>query len=123
MSGNSTPVFISEPIEWQLYLQFFRSRSAAVGAPPSIGFGPPPFFLRFAASSRGGLPAEYLLDSKADAVIWFSPDRTCRETVATLRDAGVWLIGVRDGGLPSIPSRNEICGENALHTILRSNIR
>lgn len=69
--------------------------------------------------TRDGLLAEYLLDSKPDAVIWFSPDRTCRETVATLRDAGVRLIGVRDGGLASIPCRYEIRRENALRTILR----
>jgi len=52
-------------------------------------------------------------------VIWFSPDRSRRETVATLRDAGVRLVGVRDGGLPSIPCRYEIRRENALRTILR----
>jgi hypothetical protein len=70
--------------------------------------------------TRGGALAEYLLDTRADSVIWFSPDRSCRETVAALRDAGLRLIGVRDRGLPSIPCRYEIRRGNALRAILRS---
>ena len=69
--------------------------------------------------TRDGLLAEYLLDSKADAVIWFGPDRTCRETVARLRDAGVRLLGVRNGGLAAFSCRYEIRRQNALRAILR----
>ncbi len=68
---------------------------------------------------EGSSIADHLLDSRVDTVIWFSPDRTCRETVATLRDAGIRLIGLRDGGLSSIRCRYEIRRENALRAIVR----
>ncbi|CAN5420033.1 hypothetical protein BH20VER3_BH20VER3_06580 [soil metagenome] len=75
------------------------------------------FFERHEANS--GFLAENLIASQADVVIWFSADRTYRETAAALRDADVRLIGVCDGGLPSIPCRYAIRRENALRRILR----
>lgn len=69
---------------------------------------------------NGDLLAQNLLEAKADAVIWYSPDRECRRTLALLRDAGVRVIGVRDWVLPPVPCRYEIHRENALRAILRA---
>lgn len=85
----------------------------------SHGFMPAAIFFE-RGESKGDSLAQYLHEAKADAVIWFSPDRECRETVALLRDAGVRVLGVSDYVFASIPCRYEIRRENALRSILRS---
>ena len=69
--------------------------------------------------TKEGLLTEKLLEAKIDSVIWLSPDRGCRETVKSLGDAGVRVLGVSDYMLTSIPCRYQISRGNALRTILR----
>lgn len=75
------------------------------------------FFERHEA--RDGFLTANLLEAKIDTIIWFSPDGGCQDTVAAVRDAGVRVIGVGGGGLPSIPCRYEIHRDIALRVILR----
>lgn len=68
----------------------------------------------------GGFVAERLLEARADAVIWFSPDWECQESVAVLRDAGARIVGVSDWVPAAIRCRYEIGREKALRAILQS---
>lgn len=53
-----------------------------------------------------------------DTVIWFSPEKPARQALLNLRDIGIHVIGVSDGGLPTIPCHYEIQREGAIKTIL-----
>lgn len=52
-------------------------------------------------------------------MLWYMPDRCARETALLLKDSGVRVIGVADGGLPAWPCRFEISRENATAKIMR----
>lgn len=54
-----------------------------------------------------------------DSVIWFLPRVSVRDTILRLRDNGIPVLGVSDGGSPGITCRYEIHREKALSAILR----
>jgi len=62
---------------------------------------------------------ERIRQCNVDSVLWYMPDRCARETAFLLRDAGVRVIGIGDGNLPSFACRYEIQREKAIAEILR----
>jgi len=68
---------------------------------------------------RDGKLSERLKRYQVDTVIWFMPELSSRDTAARLRDAGVRVIGVSDGGMPGIPCRFEVRREIARRQILQ----
>jgi DNA-binding transcriptional regulator YhcF (GntR family) len=54
-----------------------------------------------------------------DTVIWFSPEAHMRQAILQIKDSGVRLVGVANGGLPIIPCRYEIHREAAIRTVLK----
>ena len=58
-------------------------------------------------------------DSGVDSIIWFLPRISVRDTVLRLRDNGIPVLGVSDGGTPGIACRYEVHREKALIAILR----
>jgi hypothetical protein len=73
----------------------------------------------YEAKEETGALAERLLQARADCVLWYLPDAGARQTAMRLRDHGVRIIGISDGGLPSIPCRYEVRRESALRVIMR----
>ncbi len=82
-------------------------------------FIPAAVFFERHETDAGGSLSKNLIELKADFVIWFSAGQAYRDTAAALRGADVRLIGVCDGGLPSIPCRYAIRRENAPRRILQ----
>ncbi|MEN3369489.1 MAG: hypothetical protein V7609_1632 [Verrucomicrobiota bacterium] len=62
---------------------------------------------------------ERIKHCNVDSVLWYMPDRCARDTALLLRDNGVRVIGVADGGLPALSCRFEISREKAITEILR----
>lgn len=56
---------------------------------------------------------------KFDTIFWYRPDTSIRYILARLQDAGIRVIGIGDGGLPTTRCRYEIRREAAIKTILR----
>lgn len=56
---------------------------------------------------------------KFDTVVWYRPDTSIRDTLARLKDAGLRVVGIGDGGLPTTRCRYEIRRERAIKAILR----
>jgi hypothetical protein len=54
-----------------------------------------------------------------DTVLWYRPDTSIRDSLARLKDAGVRVVGIGDGGLPTTRCRYEIRRESAIKEILR----
>ena len=54
-----------------------------------------------------------------DSVIWFRPRVSARDTILRLRDNGIPVLGIFDGGSPGISCRYEIRREKALGAIFR----
>jgi hypothetical protein len=63
--------------------------------------------------------AERLQEARADLILWYLPDSVTRLTLPRLQDRGIRLVGISDGGLPSIACRYEIRREAAIRMILR----
>jgi len=63
--------------------------------------------------------AERIQQARADLVLWYLPDAAAQITAPRLRDLGISLIGISDGGLPSIPCQYEIQRTSAVRVILR----
>jgi len=61
-----------------------------------------------------------LQEARADVVVWYLPDTAARLAAPSLQDSGVRIIGISDGGLPSLPCHYEIRRENAVRSILRA---
>lgn len=59
-----------------------------------------------------------LEEFRFDSIIWFLPRITFRDTILRLRDQGIRIIGIADGGVPGIRCRYEIQRLKALETIL-----
>jgi DNA-binding transcriptional ArsR family regulator len=81
------------------------------------GFG---FTLLFYEDNPLGLDqlSEIVESSGVDSIIWFVPGISIRQTVLALRDKGVRVFGVSDGGSPGIACRYEINREKAVSAIL-----
>jgi hypothetical protein len=62
--------------------------------------------------------AERIQQARADVVLWYLPDTAARISAPRLRDLGIRLIGVSDGGLPSVPCHYEIHRTAAIRAIL-----
>lgn len=54
-----------------------------------------------------------------DVILWHRPDRAVKETLSQLKDSGVRIVGVSDGGFPEIRCRYEVQREMAIAAILR----
>jgi catechol 2,3-dioxygenase-like lactoylglutathione lyase family enzyme len=54
-----------------------------------------------------------------DTLIWFRPDVSMRETLRRLKDKGIHILGVADGGVSPVRCRYEVHRETAITTILR----
>lgn len=54
-----------------------------------------------------------------DAVLWYRPDTSVRDILAHLKDRGMYVIGIGDGGSPTVRCRYEIRRETAIKAILR----
>lgn len=63
--------------------------------------------------------AERIRQARADIVLWYLPDTAARVTAPRLRDMGIPLLGISDGGLPSVPCRYAVRRERAIRTILQ----
>jgi len=61
---------------------------------------------------------ERLKKYQVDTVIWFSPELSARHAFASLKDSGVRVIGISDGGIPAIPCHYEVQREAAIRAIL-----
>jgi hypothetical protein len=57
---------------------------------------------------------------EVDTIIWFQPAKFAKKTFPGLKDLGIRVIGINDGGLPSIPCHYEVGREKAIKTILRN---
>lgn len=55
-----------------------------------------------------------------DAVVWYLPDRATERALAYLKDRGVPVVGICEGGFPVIPCRYAIRRRPAVRTILRN---
>jgi hypothetical protein len=53
-----------------------------------------------------------------DTVLWYRPDSPVRDIITYLKDAGVRVIGVNDGGVTTIRCRYEVRRESAIKAIL-----
>jgi hypothetical protein len=62
--------------------------------------------------------AERIQQARADVVLWYLPDSLARLTAPRLRDLGIQLLGISDGGLPSFPCHYEVRRARAIRTIL-----
>jgi hypothetical protein len=62
--------------------------------------------------------AERLQQGRADIVLWYVPDSTARRAAPRLRDLGIPVLGISDGGLPSLRCRYEVSRANAIRAIL-----
>lgn len=62
---------------------------------------------------------ERIQQARADVVLWYLPDVAARLAAPRLRDLGIRLIGMSDGGLPSIACHYEIHRAAAIRAILR----
>jgi hypothetical protein len=62
---------------------------------------------------------ERIQQARADVVLWYVPDIAARITAPWLRDLGIRLLGISDGGLPSIRCRYKIARSGAISAILR----
>lgn len=62
---------------------------------------------------------ERIRHCQVDTVLWYQPDHCARETARLLRDSGIRVIGIADGGLPMLPCSFEISREKAVSRILR----
>jgi hypothetical protein len=56
---------------------------------------------------------------KFDTIVWYRPDTSIRDTLARLKDGGLRVVGIGDGGLPTTRCRYEIRRETAIKAILR----
>jgi hypothetical protein len=72
-----------------------------------------------AAEARPYFLFERIKHCNVDSVLWYMPDQCARETALLLKDSGVSVIGVADGGLPALPCRFEISRQKAIIKILR----
>lgn len=63
--------------------------------------------------------ADRLTGKAVDAVVWYLPGRNSEVTIASLRDHGVPVIGICDGGLPAITCRYTIRRRPAMRRIVR----
>ena len=71
------------------------------------------------AEARPDFLFERIRHCQVDSVLWYMPDRCARETALLLKDSGVRVIGMADGGLPALPCHFEISREKAIGEILR----
>jgi hypothetical protein len=62
--------------------------------------------------------AQRLREAHADLVVWYLPDGMARLAAPRLQDWGIRILGINDGGLPSLPCRYEIRREMAIRSIL-----
>jgi hypothetical protein len=53
-----------------------------------------------------------------DTVLWYRPDVSSREITSRLKDLGVKVLGISDGGAPSIRCRYEVRRDGAINSIL-----
>jgi hypothetical protein len=72
-----------------------------------------------AVEANADFLSERIKHCNVDTVLWYMPDRCARETALMMRDMGVRVIGVADGGLPAIACRYEIRRDNAVAAILQ----
>jgi DNA-binding IscR family transcriptional regulator len=72
------------------------------------------------AEAKADFLLERIKHSEVTVVLWYMPGRCAREMAFLLKDAGVRVIGIGDGGVPAISCRYEVRREKALITILRS---
>ena len=72
------------------------------------------------AELRDGRLTGRLRAYQVDSVLWYAPEIAARDAAASLRNAGVAVVGVSDGGLPGFPCHYDICREPARKKILRS---
>jgi hypothetical protein len=82
------------------------------------GFGAPGILFE-TAEAKPDFLLERIKHCKVTSVLWYMPDRCARETALLLKDIGVRVIGISDGGVPTIPCRYEIGREKAVVSILR----
>ena len=54
-----------------------------------------------------------------DTLLWLRPDTSAKHVFASLTDSGIRVIGVRDGGAPTIRCRYEVHRDSAISFILR----
>ena len=58
-------------------------------------------------------------DFGVDLVVWFLPRISSKETILSLKDKGLRVIGISDGGTPGMRCQYEIHREKALIAILQ----
>ena len=54
-----------------------------------------------------------------DTILWHRPERSAKETLAQLKDSGIQVVGVSDGGFPAIRCRYDVQREKAIMSTLR----
>lgn len=69
---------------------------------------------------RTGDLSERLKRFQTDTVIWFAPEAGAQDAIARLREAGIRVLGIGDGGLPPIPCAFEIERRRAELELLRN---
>lgn len=82
------------------------------------GFMPAAVFYE-RGEEQGDFLAQSFSEANADTVVWFSPPRGARETIAALHDAGTRVIGLSDKVTSPLPCRYHIQRDLALRVILR----
>jgi hypothetical protein len=63
--------------------------------------------------------AEKIQEARADVILWYRPDRAAKVAALQLQDLGIRVLGISDGGLPSLSCRYNVQRESAIRAILR----
>lgn len=109
------PAQVAALVTFQDYRTFFSQMTAELR---TAGFAAAT--VRYEAHhTQGDQLLQRIRKHKFDIVLWYRPDTFIRETLARLGDAGVRVIGIGDGGLPTTRCRYEIRREEAIKVILR----
>lgn len=69
---------------------------------------------------RTGDLSDRLKRFQTDTVIWFAPESIAHDTILRLRESGIRVIGICDGGLPPIRCSGEVRRRRAILQILRT---
>ena len=72
------------------------------------------------AELRDGRLSDRLKAYQVDSVLWYAPEISARDTAARLRDVGIRVVAVSDGGLPGLPCQYAVEREQARKSILQS---
>lgn len=109
------PAVLSSFLTNQDYRRFFISIQRELWL---RGFATTLVFFRPDEAVDGTL-SDQLRSYEVDAVIFFLPGRTDKESMLRLSDMGIRVVGISSIGTPGLPARYYVWRERAIETLLR----